>query len=266
MDHIEQTRSVLLLNDANVAVKLKKCIFFTRQTEYLGRVIRSGKFEAENCTTKFISKLQGSTTVTRLCSIFRLLHFLDSSCITLWKSRHRSKTDSEKQNSRSLGLLPNSVYKIWKRFGRTSVLQPVLALQKGHAQYKLDPDAYDRQVCCVLLKNLNDEKNIYWLLVSNCYRERKDSRYDALRLSCINLDSVISSPIFERMPIHPKARSTCAAGCHYSARCNGRTSPSTTKIMRTWFWERLNHSWKICHGRCSGSIRTGPTKIADIFA
>lgn len=42
------------LKDAGVALKLKKCAFFTDAVEHLGNVIKPGKIEISNHTKIFI--------------------------------------------------------------------------------------------------------------------------------------------------------------------------------------------------------------------
>lgn len=74
-EHIDHAKLVLIvLQDAGVTFKLKKCKVITDTTEYLGHVISTRRLEIATHTTHTIPALQRHASVTELRSFFGLYY------------------------------------------------------------------------------------------------------------------------------------------------------------------------------------------------
>lgn len=75
------------------------------------------------------------------------------------------------------------------------------------------------------------ENKTYRLLVTNTHRARKDSRYDASRMTRSHIGSVNATYILGRMPIYPQDGSPCVTVDPKSCRCNGKLTRWRLRLL-----------------------------------
>ena len=184
-EHEEHVRAVLrLLQSAGVTLKLKKCEFFSTSVRYLGHEIRPGELRVLDATTAAVQELHPPKTVTQLRSFLGLCNVYRRFVPNFARIAHPLNAMLKKGEPKSFETLRPDAEDAFKALKRALTTTPVLALPRADAHSRLETDACDRQVGCVLLQMQPDGeyKPVGFWSRSLCAAERN---YDTSERECL---------------------------------------------------------------------------------
>lgn len=154
-----------LLKDANVALKLKECVFFANWMDYLGHVMKPGKLKRVYCIADAIEKIQVPTKATEIRLFLWVWNVTKQLvCIFVWTASMLSKR-LRKTQSKENRLLAKEEFEPLKMLKEKEIFLPVLTSSKSNGPSTLDTDPCHSWGDCVLLQKQHDgtsKPNWYW--------------------------------------------------------------------------------------------------------
>ena len=184
-EHIEHVKKVLmLLQDAGVTIKLRKCFFFTDNIDYLGHVIRPGTLEIAPKATEAIKNLKPPKNVTELRSFLGLCNVFRRFVPNFSRIAAPLNKKLKKGEPQHFDHLTDEELSAMKDLQDKLITPPVLALPRPNGRITIDTDACAYQVGCVLLQEQEDQtvKPIGYWSRSLTDAER---RYDTTQRECL---------------------------------------------------------------------------------
>jgi hypothetical protein len=165
-DHLAHAAEALtLLGNADLSLKLKKCHLFAETVDYLGHVIRPGRFGVaeKNTTALKTAPLPRTQTELRsflgLCNVYR--RFVPK-CTAI---AARLNASLGKGTPPQLGPLQPEAIAAFNQLREKLLHPPVLALPRTEGALWLDTDASDGQLVYCFLQEQPDGKPLplwYW--------------------------------------------------------------------------------------------------------
>ena len=148
IQHVDEI--LIVLCEAGMSLKLRKCHFFVKSVEYLGHVIRPGLLQVATRNVEAIERAQHPLTETQvrsflgMCNVYRrfIKNFarIAAPLVELTKKaapeKHQKLTDDQIE---SFNLLKESLTNT-----------PILRLPREGLLYSVDTDASDNQIGCAL--------------------------------------------------------------------------------------------------------------------
>ena len=166
-EHIVHVRTVLtLLSKAGISLKLKKCEFFRPSVSYLGHTVRPGKLEVASKTCNAVRQAKPPQTQTELRSFLGLCNVYRRFVPNFARIAAPLNKKLMKDQPTNFETLSAEEYDAFQTLKRRLIEPPILALPKGSKPYRLETDACDHQVGCVLTQEQDDPKDYrpigYW--------------------------------------------------------------------------------------------------------
>ena len=152
-DHLEHVEQVLsALYEANITLKIKKCVFFSNMVNYLGHIIRPGQLEIDNAHTAALREAQHPRTVTELRSFLGLCN--------VYRRFVQGYTDIaaplqellKKGVPKDLPEFTAEQEEAFRKLIEAVTSPPILALPQPDLPYTVDTDASDYQVGATLFQ------------------------------------------------------------------------------------------------------------------
>lgn len=155
-EQFEHLRIVMsLLSEAGVTMKLKFFYFFTDRIDCLGHVIQPGLLDIAPNTTDYNRGLKEPRKVTKLKSILGLCNVLNWLVMNFGRIVAQLKKRRRKVETADFAPLDESELKEME-IPRETHCTPLMALPRLSKNYTVYTEDCDKQVCCVLLKEIQE--------------------------------------------------------------------------------------------------------------
>lgn len=157
-EHSEPVHSVLmLLSDAGVTIKLKKCRFFAETIDCFVHVIRSRRLKIASDTTHAISKLQTPTFVSKLMSLLELCNVFRRFVPNFARIAAQLNKLLQKDQPAWFKALDETKLAALKTLKAALIKPPVLTLPNKSGHITLDVDTCNVQIGYVLFQELPED-------------------------------------------------------------------------------------------------------------
>ena len=156
-EHFKHLGEILaILRKAGLSLKLKKCNFFTKTVDYLGRVIRPGKLEVAEKNTAALKGFKEPRTQTQLRSFLGMCNVYRRFVPNFARVAAPINQLLKKEQGQDLPPFDEAQVHSFNLLKRALSEPPVLRLPRKDLPYSVDTDACAYQIGCVLLQTYPD--------------------------------------------------------------------------------------------------------------